>query len=100
MRGGLVAVGAVLVSLCVHADDASMDNDRVKAILRDMQNTSTWYHDDLAGEFAGFENYARGRYADTLRYFKLGAYYADKPSQIGIGIMYLNGNGDGAFRHG
>jgi TPR repeat protein len=75
-----------------HADDP-MDSDRVKEALRDMDMTSTWYHDDLFGEYAGFRRYAQKQYQDALHYFELGAFYADKPSQIGIGLMYLKGEG-------
>jgi len=74
------------------ADD-SMDSDRVKDALRDMGRTSTWYHDDLTGEYLGFKYYAQKRYPEALHYFELGAYYADKPSQISIGLMYLKGEG-------
>jgi TPR repeat protein len=70
-----------------------MESDRVKSTLRDMDKTSTWYHDDLFGEFAGYRYYAQKRYAEALHYFEIGAYYADKPSQISIGLMYLKGEG-------
>jgi hypothetical protein len=83
----------VAATLLAHAEGSDIDSDRVKAILRDMEKTTTWYHDDLFGEFTGFQCYARHRYADALHYFKLGAYYADKPSQISIGMMYLKGEG-------
>ena len=79
-------------AILARADD-SLDSDRAKSILREMQSISTWYHDDLFGEFAGFRYYAQHRYADALHYFKLGAYYADKPSQISVGLMYLKGEG-------
>jgi TPR repeat protein len=79
-------------AILARADD-SLERDRAKAILRDMQSTSTWYHDDLFGQFAGFRYYAQHRYADALHYFELGAYYADKPSQISVGLMYLKGEG-------
>jgi hypothetical protein len=83
----------VAPAILAHGDDTAIDSDRVKAILRDVEKTTTWYHDDLFGEFTGFQYYARHRYADALHYFKLGAYYADKPSQISIGLMYLKGEG-------
>jgi len=86
----------LLLAACViglHAENDPMNSERVRAIMRHMEKTSTWYHDDLFGEFSGFRFYARHRYADALHYFKIGAYYADKPSQISIGLMYLNGEG-------
>jgi len=60
----LLALGAT-----ARADD-SMESDRVKSTLRDMDKTSTWYHDDLFGEFAGFRYYAQKRYAEALHYFE------------------------------
>jgi hypothetical protein len=93
MRRSFATFFLVASAFLAHADGTAIDSDRVKAILRDMENTSTWYHDDLFGEFTGFQYYARHRYADALHYFKLGAYYADKPSQISIGMMYLKGEG-------
>ena len=88
----LIALVFVLLVGRSQADD-SMGSERVKDALRDMGRTSTWYHDDLTGEYLGFKYYAQKRYAEALRYFELGAYYADKPSQISIGLMYLNGEG-------
>jgi hypothetical protein len=93
MRRFLMTVFLTAVTVLARADGTAIDSDRVKTILRDMENTSTWYHDDLFGEFAGFQHYARHLYADALHYFELGAYYADKPSQISIGMMYLKGEG-------
>ena len=80
-------------ALGVHADDGSMTNPHAQQVLRVMQSTSTWYHDDLFGEYAGFQRYGRHDYAEALHYFELGAYYADKPSQFSIGLMHLNGDG-------
>jgi hypothetical protein len=70
-----------------------MESERVKKTLSVMEMASTWYHDDLLGEFTGFSYYARKRYVDALHYFEIGAYYADKPSQISIGLMHLRGEG-------
>ncbi|HJU25716.1 MAG TPA: sel1 repeat family protein [Rhodanobacteraceae bacterium] len=58
-----------------------------------MNNASTWGHPDLFGEFAGMERYSRQDYAGALRLFKYGARYADKLSQLSIGLMYDNGEG-------
>jgi hypothetical protein len=93
MCKSIVVLLVFLVASVAHAHDDSMKNPRVQAALRAMENTSTWYHDDLFGEIAGFKNYARHRYTDALRYFDLGAYYADKPAQLSIGLMYLKGEG-------
>jgi len=90
--GRPLALLLLALAATAQADD-SMESDRVKSTLRDMDKTSTWYHDDLFGEFAGFRYYAQKRYAEALHYFEIGAYYADKPSQISIGLMYLKGEG-------
>ncbi len=81
------------LALIAHADDGSMTNPHARKVLRAMERTSTWYHDDLFGEYAGFQRYARHQYAEALHYFELGAYYADKPSQFSLGLMHLNGEG-------
>lgn len=62
-------------------------------IIRAMTTASTWGHPDLYGQFAGMANYAHGDYKDALKHFKYGARYADKLSQLCIGLMYLNGRG-------
>jgi hypothetical protein len=90
--GQPVALFLLLLATSAPAED-SMESERVRKTLHVMDNAATWYHDDLFGEFAGFSYYARKRYADALHYFEIGAYYADKPSQISIGLMYLHGDG-------
>ena len=58
-----------------------------------MNNASTWGHPDLFGEFAGMRLYSEGHYKAAIKYFKYGARYADKLSQLSIGLMYENGRG-------
>lgn len=65
----------------------------VQRILRAMGNSSTRGHPDLFGRFTGMRCFADHDYACALKYFKFGAYYADKFSQMAIGLMYANGNG-------
>ena len=65
----------------------------VNRTLTAMNNASTWGHPDLFGEFAGMRLYSEGHYAAAIKYFKYGARYADKLSQLGIGLMYENGHG-------
>ena len=93
MRSSFLATLAFLLLFGRSQADDSMDSERVRDALHDMEMTSTWYHDDLFGEYAGFQHYAQKQYKDALHYFELGAYYADKPSQISIGLMYLKGEG-------
>lgn len=70
--------------------DPSRDN---KLLVRAMRAADTWGHPDLQGEFAGMRAYAKGDYKAALTNFKYGARFADKPSQLALGIMYANGLG-------
>lgn len=65
----------------------------IEKIITAMNNASTWGHPDLFGEFAGMRLYSEGHYAAAIKYFKYGARYADKLSQLSIGLMYDNGHG-------
>lgn len=69
------------------------DNPQVKFILRAMDRSSTQGHPDLFGRFTGMHCFAAQDYACALKYFKYGAYYADKFSELALGLMYANGNG-------
>jgi TPR repeat protein len=62
-------------------------------VLRAMNDASTWGHPDLFGEFAGMRRYSNQDYSNALKYFKYAARYADKLSQLSIGLMYENGEG-------
>ena len=50
-------------------------------------------HPDLKYRALGMENYAKGRFPEALHYFRLGAYYADKPSQGMVAEMLWKGEG-------
>ena len=75
------------------AHAGSPPDEQTEKVLTAMNNSSTWGHPDLFGEFAGMRDFVRGDYAGALKYFKIGARYADKLSQLSIGLMYENGNG-------
>ena len=66
---------------------------QIKKIITGMNNASTWGHPDLFGEYAGMRLYSEGHYKSAIQYFKYGARYADKLSQLSIGLMYENGQG-------
>ncbi|WP_019465959.1 tetratricopeptide repeat protein [Dyella japonica] len=84
----------VLLSLVAGAAlAASMEDPASREVLAAMGRTSTWGHPDEFGEFAGMRYYADGNYAKAMEYFRLGARYADKLSQLSIGLMYLHGEG-------
>ena len=76
-----------------HADDDPLKDPSVQQTLRAMKDASTWYHPDLFGEFAGMRRYTHHDYKGAMKYFEIGAYYADKLSQLSIGLMYMNGEG-------
>jgi uncharacterized protein len=61
--------------------------------LNAMDKTYTEGHPDVINEFAGMHRYAAGDYAGAMKSFLVAASYADKPSQLSIGLMYLNGQG-------
>lgn len=65
----------------------------IEKIVTAMNNASTWGHPDLFGEFTGMRLYSEGHYKAAIKYFKYGARYADKLSQLSIGLMYGNGQG-------
>ena len=86
------AVIAVLVSAgSVHA--GNRDAADIEKKLQAMTNADTDWHPDLAGEFNGMRYYMHGKYESAMEQFKHGAYYADKLSQLCVGLMYLNGQG-------
>lgn len=99
MRGsfGRRFFGATLAVLTLvpvaHADDDPLGDPGVQKTLRAMANASTWYHPDQFGMTAGMRRYAHKDYAGALKYFEVGAYYADKLSQLSTGLMCLNGEG-------
>lgn len=74
-------------------DNDPLKDPDVQKTLRAMADASTWYHPDLFGEYAGMRLYAHHSYKGALKYFKIGAYYSDKLSQLCIGLMYANGEG-------
>lgn len=86
-------VVALLALLPGASNAATMDDKASQEVLAAMGRTSTWGHPDEFGEFAGMSYYASGDYAKAMEYFRLGARYADKLSQLSIGLMYLHGEG-------
>lgn len=72
---------------------APLQDPQSQKVLAAMSNTSTWGHPDQYGEFTGMQRYATGDYKAAMKYFLIGARYADKLSQLSIGLIYLNGQG-------
>lgn len=71
---------------------AQFNTDTVQS-LRVMDKTYTEGHPDIINEFIGMHRYAAGDYTGAMKSFLVAASYADKPSQLSIGLMYLNGQG-------
>jgi len=92
IRAGLLAL-SLAGSMAAGAAEPQMDDALSKHILAAMDRSSTFGHPDQMGEFAGMRYYADGNYAKAMKWFLEGARYADKLSQLSIGLMYLNGEG-------
>ncbi len=91
LYASLIALAACMG--VAHADEDPLNDPGVQKTLRAMANASTWYHPDLFGEFAGMRDYAHHDYKGAFKYYEIGAYYADKLSQLCIGLMHVNGEG-------
>jgi TPR repeat protein len=94
-RSPLAPLLAVLIAMSAgaHAGAPAQPDTQAEKVLTAMNHASTWGHPDLFGEFAGMRRFAGHDYKGALKYFKIGARYADKLSQLSIGLMYENGNG-------
>ncbi len=84
---------AMLPGFAQSTREQALNDPEVQKLLRAVNNAGVWYHPDLAGEFSGIHAYAHGDFGAALQYFERGAYYADKLSQLSLGLMYLNGEG-------
>lgn len=85
-----LCIAATGVNATQSAANTPKSTDRV---LKAMDNTPTEGHPDQFYEFTGMHQYFAGNYADALKSFTNSARYADKLSQLSIGLMYLNGQG-------
>lgn len=87
----LVAVFIVLSGGAVAAEDPG--SKTTEQVLAAMDHTSTWGHPDQYHEFSGMRCYVAGDYRCAMNHFVQAARYADKLSQLSIGLMYLDGQG-------
>lgn len=90
---GLLAAGTAWAQQDASPAGVSMKDTDSQRLLNAMERTPTLGHPDLYGEFTGMQRYAAGNYKAAMKYFLIGARYADKLSQLSIGLMYLNGQG-------
>jgi hypothetical protein len=65
----------------------------IRQVLHAMDVDRTWSHPDIYWEYMGMHRYHHRDYAHAMSSFLRGAYYADKLSELCIGLMYLNGEG-------
>ena len=84
---------ALSLAMQAHGEDDALKEPGVQRALSAMTNASTVGHPDLYGEFSGMRHYSRHEYKQALKYFEVGALYADKLSQLCLGLMYMNGEG-------
>jgi uncharacterized protein len=77
------------------ADNNALTEDE-KAIVQSRSFLSS--HPDLRYRIAGMKAYKNGDYRDAMHHFRLGAYYADKPSQAMVAEMLWNGQGTATDR--
>ncbi|OOG59194.1 hypothetical protein B0E47_03960 [Rhodanobacter sp. B05] len=89
--GGLFA--NVVIAANSQPATGPLQDKTSQEVLEAMSNSSTWGHPDQYGEFTGMQRYAAGNFKAAMKYFLIGARYADKLSQLSIGLMYLNGQG-------
>lgn len=95
VRFACATISAVLLAgMATAAASASPQReDMPQDVLDAMSHSSTWGHPDQYGEFNGVQRLASGNYKEAMKFFLIGARYADKLSQLSIGLMYLNGKG-------
>ncbi|HET6433983.1 sel1 repeat family protein [Dyella sp.] len=69
------------------------EDQNVRTLIDGMRDASTWGHPDQFGQYKGMVAFSDHHYEAAMRLFLIGARYADKVSQLSIGLMYLNGQG-------
>lgn len=90
---GLLFATASWAQTPTPSTDASMQSATSRKVLSAMEITPTQGHPDLYNEFVGMRHFAAGNYKAAMKSFLVGARFADKLSQLSIGLMYLNGKG-------
>lgn len=90
---GVVALFVLIGEVAAAESNDPRDDPAVEKQLIAMNNGSTWFHPDLFGEFTAMRYYSNRNYRSARKYFEYGARYADKFSQLSLGLMYINGEG-------
>jgi hypothetical protein len=89
----VLTLGCLMSSAAALPQSAAPADEDMQATIDGMRDASTWGHPDQFGQYKGLADFADGDFAAAMRMFKVGAFYADKVSQISLGLMYLNGQG-------
>lgn len=90
---GFAALALSSIVVPVFAQDSADKLPTPRHALHVMENTTTVGHPDLRYEYRGMEDYSIGNYKNAMYDFQASAWYADKVSQVSVGLMYLNGQG-------
>ncbi|NII10714.1 sel1 repeat family protein [Oleiagrimonas sp. C23AA] len=90
LGGALLLFGLAMHQAAAHTGHAGNVPD---AVLQQARHTNTWGHPDLAGQYAAIDKLSFHDYRGALRDFRRSARYADKFSQLCLGLMYLKGQG-------
>jgi len=96
MSSCLARLGLLLAFACLAGPvtaSAAPSSDSTAQLLSAMDRTSTYGHPDEFHEFTGMRCYMARKYGCAMTHFLQAARYADKLSQLSIGLMYLNGEG-------
>jgi hypothetical protein len=88
-----VAALAPVAARATSAPPLSPEDQQVRALIEGMRDASTWGHPDQFGQYKGMAAFSDGHFKKAMHLFRIGARYADKVSQLSIGLMYLNGQG-------
>ena len=91
-KSATLCLGILAFAGHLAADEPANDRE-IRQTLDAMHNASTWFHPDLYGMTLGAQEYAKHQYQAALKHFEFGALYADKFSQLCLGLMHLNGEG-------
>jgi len=93
IEAAIVVLFACDGSAFAQTDQAQSPVKATEKALAEMNDAFIMGHPDLWFEYSGMKEYARGNYKHAMAYFLKSAWYSDKPSQLSIGLMYLNGQG-------
>lgn len=91
-RGIRWILGGLLLGVVSGAGVAGNAGKPASRQARALAPASTGHLDQVFRQ-RGFEAHAQGRYGGALDYFRMAARFADKPSQLALGMMHLNGEG-------